>query len=121
MMNLERYKQDLLARERALAARLERTVASAREPIDDSAGDIGDESVAGELKDEQLTGAEADSTTLDLIHDALNRIEAGTFGACLIDGEPIEEKRLQAMPWTPYCLKHQEMLEAENPIRTATI
>jgi DnaK suppressor protein len=121
MLNLEQYKQDLLARQQVLAARLGRTVASAREPLDDSAGDIGDESVADELKDEQLTGAETDSTTLDLIRDALNRIEAGTFGACLIDGEPIEEKRLQAMPWTPYCLKHQELLEAERPIKTSTI
>jgi DnaK suppressor protein len=120
-MNLEQYKQDLLAREKALVARLGRTVASAREPIDDSAGDIGDESVADELKNEQLTGAETDSATLDLVRDALNRIEAGTFGACLVDGEPIEEKRLQAMPWTPYCLKHQKMLEAENPIKTSTI
>jgi DnaK suppressor protein len=121
MLNVEQYKQDLLARERALSSRLGRTVASARESVDESAGDVGDESLADELKDEQLTGAETDSTTLDLIHDALNRIEAGTFGACLVDGEPIEEKRLQAMPWTPYCLKHQEMLEAENPIRTPTI
>jgi DnaK suppressor protein len=120
-LNLEQYKQDLLARQRALAARLERTVATVRQPVDTSAGDIGDESVADELKDEQFTGAEADSTTLDLIRDALNRIEAGTFGACLVDGEPIEEKRLQAMPWTPYCLKHQKLLEAENPTRTSTI
>src|SRR6187200_3102828 len=113
MLNLEQYKQDLLAREKALSARLGRTVASARQPNDDGAGDIGDESVADELKDEQLTGAETDSTTLDLIRDAWNRIEAGTFGACLVDGEQIEEKRLKAMPWTPYCLKHQEQLEAE--------
>jgi DnaK suppressor protein len=121
VLNLEQYKQDLLARQRSLAARIGRTVASARQPIDDSAGDIGDESVADELKEEQLSGAEADSATLNLIRDALNRIEAGTFGACLVDGGPIEEKRLQAMPWTPYCLKHQELLEAEHPIRTSTI
>jgi DnaK suppressor protein len=121
MLNLEQYKQDLLERQQALSARLGRTVASARETIDEPAGDIGDASVADELKDEQFTGAETDSATLDLIRDALNRIEAGTYGACLIDGEPIEEKRLQAMPWAPYCIKHQEMLEAENPVRTSTI
>jgi DnaK suppressor protein len=121
MLNVEQYKQDLLAREQALTARIGRTIASARQPIDDSAGDTGDESVADELKDEQLSGAETDSATLDLIHDALNRIEAGTYGACLVDGEPIEEKRLKAMPWTPYCLKHQELLETEKPIKTPTI
>jgi len=29
-----------------------------------------------------------------------------------VDGEPIDEKRLEAMPWTPYCLKHQQLREA---------
>ena len=72
-----------MARERALAARLGRTVASSRQPNDDAAGDIGDESVSDELKDEQLAGAETDSTTLDLIHDALNRIEAGTYATAV--------------------------------------
>ena len=45
MLNLEQYKQDLVAREQALSARLGRSVTSAREPTDESAGDIGDESL----------------------------------------------------------------------------
>jgi RNA polymerase-binding transcription factor DksA len=31
--------------------------------------------------------------------EALRRIERGTYGICEISGEPIEEKRLQAIPW----------------------
>ena len=51
---------------------------------------------------------------LEHIRDALQRIEDGTFGRCVVDGEPIEKKRLEAVPWTPYCLKHQEQLEAPS-------
>jgi hypothetical protein len=30
-------------------------------------------------------------------------VDNGTFGTCLVDGGPIEEKRLDAAPWTPRC------------------
>ena len=42
---------------------------------------------------------------------ALRRIEDGTYGRCVVDGEPIDQPRLEAVPWTPYCLKHQSELE----------
>jgi RNA polymerase-binding transcription factor DksA len=45
---------------------------------------------------------------------ALQRIEAGTYGQCLIDGGPIDPKRLDAVPWTPYCIRHGKLLEAAS-------
>lgn len=32
-----------------------------------------------------------------------------TYGICIVDGEPIDEGRLEAVPWTPYCRKHAEL------------
>jgi DnaK suppressor protein len=52
---------------------------------------------------------------------ALERIENGTFGICLVDNDPIEEKRLKAIPWTPYCLKHQQLMEKSRLVRTPTL
>jgi RNA polymerase-binding transcription factor len=111
-MNIEQYRQRLLDIERTLARRIDRSTADARESFDDSAGDAGDESVSHELKDERLTEADLATTTLAEVQDALRRIDEGTYGRCIVDGEPIEEKRLEAMPWTPYCLKHQQLREA---------
>ncbi len=37
------------------------------------------------------------------IRAALNRIAEGTYGTCARCGEPIEEARLDALPWTPLC------------------
>ena len=34
---------------------------------------------------------------------------------------PIEEPRLEAMPWTPYCLKHAQRLEVAASPRTPTL
>jgi DnaK suppressor protein len=117
-MNLNQYKQRLLAQEQELSARVERAMASVREPADGSAHDIGDDASTDELKEEQFAEAEADRTVLNQVRDALARIDNGTFGTCVVDGEPIEEARLEAMPWTPYCLRHQQLREAIGPPRT---
>jgi len=111
-MNIEHYRQRLLEIERVLERRIGRSTANARETFDESARDVGDESVSDELKDAGFTEADLDSATLGEVRDALRRIDEGTFGHCVVDGEPIEEKRLEAMPWTPYCLKHQQLREA---------
>ena len=120
-MNTDQYKQRLLAMEEELSSRMKRAGATAREPIDDSTSDAGDESVNNERKEEQLWKVDTDRTMLSQVQDALERIENGTFGNCLVDGEPIDEKRLEAMPWTPYCLAHQQQLEKSQPRRTATL
>ncbi len=120
-MNTEHYKQQLMATEKRLADQLENARANALEAGDQPVGDPTDESVSQELKEEQFQEAGADWVLLRQVREALARIEDGTYGKCLVDGEPIEEKRLQAMPWTPYCIKHQEALEKAHPPQTPTL
>jgi RNA polymerase-binding transcription factor len=110
-MDVERYKQQLLALEKTLSNRTAREVTLGRDQFLDTASDAGDASVADESESEDFTEAELDATILKQVRDALQRIRNGTYGQCLIDGGPIESKRLDAMPWTPYCLKHQNLLE----------
>ena len=55
------------------------------------------------------------------VRDALGRIGDGTFGTCIVDGGPIEEERLKALPWTPYCMKHATRLEAAALEKTPTL
>jgi DnaK suppressor protein len=42
---------------------------------------------------------------------ALDRIDAGTYGACAHCEEPIAPKRLAAVPWAQLCLACQEEIE----------
>jgi DnaK suppressor protein len=112
-MNIERFRKQLLKAEKTLSDQIERHVQHGRDQTDeDDVRDVGDESVAEEAASVQFTEAEINSTVLQQVRDALQRIDDHTFGRCVVDGEPIEEKRLEAMPWTPYCLKHQESMEA---------
>ncbi len=121
-MNTEEYKRRLKAEERRLAKSIGRADENARDLSDGpSVDDWSDASVRDEEKDGQFQDADRDSTILTLVRDALKRIEEGTFGKCLVDGGPIEEKRLLVMPWAPYCLKHEQLLEKEKPRREPTL
>ena len=46
------------------------------------------------------------STGLAEVEAALARISGGTYGVCAVCGRPIVEGRLEARPWTPYCIEH---------------
>jgi len=113
-MNVQKFKDRLLDLETRLSNRITRAHDGARAQAQDSPGDAADASVSSEAESEQFTAAELDATVLTQVRDALRRIEDGTFGYCVVDGAPIEEKRLEAVPWTPYCLKHQALLEAAS-------
>ncbi len=51
------------------------------------------------------------------VQDALKRIEEGTYGCCVVCGQAIPEKRLEALPWAARCIKDEEQLEQRNTSR----
>ena len=119
-MNTEDYKGRLLNLERDLVARLGEEVETARNASDDQA-DAGDLARVDELKEEYFALAQTDSSVLSQVRAALRRIADGTYGKCIVDDEPIEAKRLDSVPWTPYCLKHQMELEQRARLRTPSL
>jgi RNA polymerase-binding transcription factor DksA len=81
----------------------------------DSVPDAGDASYEGEVREEQAREAENASDTLKEVRLALARIDAGTFGLCENGGEHIDEKRLEAIPWTRYCSAHEAEAAPARP------
>jgi DnaK suppressor protein len=120
-MNVQEFKRRLVELETQLSARTARGHEAARAQIMDSPGDIGDASTAGRGEGASSMGGTLPATVLQQVRDALRRIEDGTFGHCVVDGGPIEQKRLEAVPWTPHCLKHQRLLEASSRSRTPSL
>lgn len=55
---------------------------------------------------------EAEESTLDLIEAALGRIADGTYGRCVQCDGVIPKARLNAIPYTPVCIRCAE--EQEN-------
>lgn len=48
------------------------------------------------------------------VQHALARIDNGSYGRCIVCGQPIPEKRLEAIPWAARCVKDEEQLEQRN-------
>jgi DnaK suppressor protein len=48
------------------------------------------------------------------VRAALKRIAQGSYGVCALCGQPIGEKRLEALPWAACCIKDEERLEQEQ-------
>jgi RNA polymerase-binding transcription factor len=48
------------------------------------------------------------------VRAALKRIAEGSYGMCVQCGQPISQKRLEALPWAAYCIKDEERLEQER-------
>ena len=47
-------------------------------------------------------------TLLRDIEDALVRLRGRSYGTCMDCGRPVAQKRLEAVPWTRYCVACQE-------------
>jgi DnaK suppressor protein len=56
---------------------------------------------------------ENEQETLKLIDEALGRVEDGTYGTCAECEQPIARARLEALPYTRYCIECARKLE--NP------
>jgi DnaK suppressor protein len=54
---------------------------------------------------------ENEQGTLELVEEALERMENGTYGQCAECGEPIAKPRLQAIPYARHCIKCARKLE----------
>ena len=120
-MNNEDYRARLLKIERELTARTARLAEMGREQFVGDVVDAGDESVIDESASEDFRQADRYSFVLGEVEAALRRIDDGTFGRCIVDGGPIEPQRLDVIPWTPYCLRHQKRLETAAGLKIPTI
>src|SRR5687767_5048477 len=67
-------------------------------------------------RDFALSMISSDQNALFEIEAALNRLRSGTYGTCELTGNPIEEERLAAIPWTRFSADAQRELEATGSV-----
>lgn len=111
-----REQQNLLERSMLTA------VEQGRQTVADATQDVADQAVTSYQKELLFTQGTNGHIQLSQIRSALARISEGSYGECLQCGNPIGAKRLEAVPWTPYCRDCQEKIEngeIEDPVRAA--
>lgn len=124
-INLDAIKQQLLAKQAELQDNIAGLTEAHPTPvgaIEASDGPQDFEEVAVDFLETQqeqsmLVTIQA---LLTEVQQALKRIDNGTYGICVVCGQAIPEKRLQAIPWAARCVKDEEQLERRNLSVTET-
>ena len=78
---------------------------------DDGIQDLADKAASAYSKELNFSLSDGERNLLMLIDEAFNRVKDGSYGTCTNCGAEIGEKRLQAVPWTPFCIDCQELQE----------
>jgi len=117
---LLQFKSGLREQQRELQLSIEqaeqeiRALAVSRLSIEDAAPD-------NPIKEEMFGRLSQYRSRLRLVVVALEGIRSGTFGTCADCGGAIGTRRLQAVPWTSYCIQCQERLEKTGPAEIVSL
>jgi DnaK suppressor protein len=116
------YENKLRQQEELLARTMKAAVEQGRDAGMDDTQDVADQAVASYQKEFLFSQGTSGHAQMLLVRQALERLKDGTFGECQNCSEMIGTKRLEALPWTPYCITCQEKVERgeiEAPVRAA--
>ncbi|HVW86377.1 MAG TPA: TraR/DksA C4-type zinc finger protein [Bryobacteraceae bacterium] len=119
--DLRHYKELLLRKQQELLDEISRRQKDALESNPAEVDDPGDLSVADVGKDTAFEEGTAEWETLQQVRDALQRIDNDAYGKCIDCGREIPRERLEAVPWSPYCVTHQAKHDSETASRTSSI
>ena len=105
---LERLKEKLLQKRRALINTVREKRADNLESGSDGTQDIADQATAAYTKEFLLSISDTESQLLKQVDAALEKMRLKKYGECERCGEPIGEKRLEALAFALFCIACQE-------------
>jgi DnaK suppressor protein len=107
----EPFKNALTSKQNQMMETYARDRAAGNEQPEDGIQDLADKAANAYSKELNFSLSDSDRETLMLIGEALERLGADEYGACVNCGVEIGIKRLEAVPWAQYCIDCQELNE----------
>jgi DnaK suppressor protein len=117
-----RFEERLRHQQRQLERSMQSAAKEGRQTMAEDTLDVADQAVMSYQKELIFSQGTEGHSQLSQVRLALERLREGTFGECLHCGKAIGEKRLEALPSTPYCIECQEKIETgqiEDVVRAA--
>jgi DnaK suppressor protein len=106
---LEGYRKSLIHKREDLLGLVRRTEVDGRTVEEVGTQDLADKAASSYTKEFLFYQSSSERTLLQLVEEALGRIERGSYGECVHCGGPMQEKRLDAVPWARHCIPCQEL------------
>jgi DnaK suppressor protein len=107
----QQYEDALRSKQAELLDSYQRDKAAGNYQPDDGIQDLADKAASAYSKELNFSLSDGERNLLMLIDEAFARMREETYGVCTNCGATIGEKRLQAVPWTPFCIDCQELQE----------
>jgi DnaK suppressor protein len=82
-----------------------------KEADGEGAQDIADKAANSYTKEFLFSLSNSERDTLQLVDEALSRIEGDGYGVCVVCEDEVDRKRLEAVPWAKRCISCQEKQE----------
>jgi DnaK suppressor protein len=111
---LEYYKKRLVTKREELERLVMRTELDGRSTDEETPQDAADKAANSYNKEFLFSQSDHDRFVLQLVEEALNRMEQGNYGECVACGGEMQQKRLEAVPWARHCIPCQEKQEKEE-------
>lgn len=108
---LQRYKNKLLEMRSRSREEINRMV---QVVLDDAEAPGEHDRKVSESVDKEIVLEHTEEAIHKAVLDALERIEQGGYGDCQQCGTPISKARLDALPFTPYCIECERQLEEQS-------
>ena len=105
------FRDKLLDRRESLVGQVQQAELYSRERDSEATQDPADMAANAYTKELLVSMSDNDRQLLNLIDEALERIEEGKYARCAHCDEVILEKRLDAVPWARHCVRCQDMHE----------
>jgi DnaK suppressor protein len=107
----EALRTRLLEQRREMYDLYNQDIRAGQESADDGTEDIVDRANNHYNRELMFSLSDGERQRLLQIEDALRRMDEGSYGRCSNCGGPINPKRLEAVPWTRFCIDCQELVE----------
>ncbi|MFP5248405.1 MAG: TraR/DksA family transcriptional regulator [Acidobacteriota bacterium] len=109
--NFRRFEERLRLHQQQIERHMLTAAKQGRATIAEDTLDPADQAVFSYQKEMLFSQGTEGHAQLTLVRLALDRLQEGSFGECMHCGQRIGDKRLEALPWTPYCIECQEKVE----------
>ena len=107
----QQHEDALKLKQRELLDSFQRDKIAGNNAVDDGIQDLADKAYSAYSKELNFSLSDTERNLMMLIEEAFTRMKDGSYGTCTNCGVVIGEKRLNAVPWTPFCIDCQELQE----------
>lgn len=108
MIDTKKAQQRLEDLKQEYQTRIDKIEYDMRHPATDMTEDWEDQALVTEQNDMRKSLLVEAQQNLELVNNALLRIDNGTYGICTVSGEEIEPERLEAVSYATTCIKHAQ-------------